>query len=217
MTIDDLRVLVRACHEELDFALQCHEAWKPAAFDKDLHARVGHSFAAHTFVVIRQALRREMILTLSRIWDTPHRSLRVTDIANTLANKEFLVSLRFDERRKAACEVVSIVRKYEKGGESWDLLRQVKRIRNEFLAHNQKNRMPIDPDTMTDLDKKVEGFYQDTCRIVALLRYIVDRTHYDPNEFAEVYGTYSRLFWASVRGEGVEGHPNYRPNRPVIQ
>ena len=49
-------------------AMAFTRAWKPAAYDRDLHQRLGTSYAANTFNVIRQVLRREMVLALWRIW-----------------------------------------------------------------------------------------------------------------------------------------------------
>jgi hypothetical protein len=39
------------------------------AYDKDLHSRMGQSYASQAFLVIRMALRRETLLALMRLWD----------------------------------------------------------------------------------------------------------------------------------------------------
>ena len=59
--IKTLRDQVRAANEEFSFAMQCHEAWKPAAYDTGLHQRLSHSYAGQTFLVVRHVLRREML------------------------------------------------------------------------------------------------------------------------------------------------------------
>jgi hypothetical protein len=38
-------------------------------------------------------------------------------------------------------------------------------------------------------------------------------TAYDPNETGGVYRHHAELFWAGVKGERTEGHPNYRATR----
>ena len=50
-------------------AIAFHEVWKPAAYDKSLHERMGVSLATNAFHVVQAALRREMLLALMRLWD----------------------------------------------------------------------------------------------------------------------------------------------------
>jgi len=40
-TIVDLKQIVTAAQEEFDLAVSFHEIWKPAAYDQDLHNRLG--------------------------------------------------------------------------------------------------------------------------------------------------------------------------------
>lgn len=54
--IASLRAQVKAAQEEFDLAVVCHEVWKPAAYDKDLHERMGVSHATNAFRVIVTAL-----------------------------------------------------------------------------------------------------------------------------------------------------------------
>jgi hypothetical protein len=54
MKIDDpkiasLREKVNAAHQEFEMAVTFHEVWKPAAFDDDLHKRMGASYATNAF------------------------------------------------------------------------------------------------------------------------------------------------------------------------
>ena len=79
---------VEAAREEFDMAARFHKAWKPTAYDTDLHQRIGRSFAAHTFSVVRLALRREMVLAPMRLWDKPKETIR---------------SLNFEEGRSDQC------------------------------------------------------------------------------------------------------------------
>ncbi len=69
--IADLGAEVKAAQQEFDMAVTFHEVWKPAAYDKDLHHRMGKSYASNAFNVVRVALRREMLLALMRLWDKP--------------------------------------------------------------------------------------------------------------------------------------------------
>jgi hypothetical protein len=88
-----LRRRVQAAQREFDMAIACHEAWKPAAYDKALHERLGHSLAANTFIVVRLALRREMLLALARVWDHSKDSIGVNRLPNFLGNKRVMEAL----------------------------------------------------------------------------------------------------------------------------
>ena len=67
--IANLVAMAEAARAEFDQAAALHESWKIMAFDGDLHMRMGTSRATTTFRLIRNALRREVILSLMKLWD----------------------------------------------------------------------------------------------------------------------------------------------------
>ena len=72
MEIDDekivaLKDMVTAAQQEFDMAVAFHDIWKSAAYDHDLHSRLGKSYATQAFLVTRTALRREVVLALIRL------------------------------------------------------------------------------------------------------------------------------------------------------
>src|ERR1700761_6716117 len=93
--IVDLRQMVTVAQQEFDMAVAFHEVWKPAAYDHDLHNRLGTSFATQAFFVARTALRRETVLALMRLWDsTKHGNhVRMQSIAARLREKGLLDAL----------------------------------------------------------------------------------------------------------------------------
>jgi AbiU2 len=93
-----LQTKVRAGSEEFNMAIACHEAWKPAAYDAALHERLNQSFAANTFITIRQVLRREMLLALMRLWDNNPKAVGMASIAKSLKDDGLVDALA------AACE-----------------------------------------------------------------------------------------------------------------
>jgi hypothetical protein len=95
-----LREKVNAAHQEFDMAVTFHEVWKPAAFDEDLHKRMGASYATNAFFVVRAALRREMLLALMRLWDKDDRAVGMHSIAAKLGDKRVIDALAAD---RAAC------------------------------------------------------------------------------------------------------------------
>jgi hypothetical protein len=82
--ITKLKKMVTAAQEEFDMAVTYHEVWKPAAYDKDLHSRMGQSYASQAFLVMRMALRRETMLALMRLWDRNKQAVRISLIVATI-------------------------------------------------------------------------------------------------------------------------------------
>src|ERR1700741_4936414 len=95
MSVDlgtELRARVKAAVQEYDAVVQFHESWRIAAHDKALRGRVSHSFAGQTFLIVRRALRREMLLGLSRLWDYRTEAIKIISIADDLENPTILDS-----------------------------------------------------------------------------------------------------------------------------
>lgn len=88
-----LRSKVKAAQQEFDQATAYHEAWKAAVYNTEVQARMGRSYATGTFNVILQALRREMLLAMMRLWDTNSAALSLPKIANILDDKRIVEAL----------------------------------------------------------------------------------------------------------------------------
>jgi hypothetical protein len=58
-------------------------------------------------------------------------------------------------------------------------------------------------------DKEIETLYQDMAKLIQLLLFVICQAGYDPGNTAEIVAKNAAYFWASVRGERTEGHPNY--------
>jgi hypothetical protein len=97
--IDDFKALILAAHDELHAAIEYHEAWRPSAYDPDLHQRLNGTFAANTFLIVRQALRRELLMSLMRMWDSDDRAIRMTKIRDELKDKTILDALDAEVQR----------------------------------------------------------------------------------------------------------------------
>jgi hypothetical protein len=229
--IASLREQVEAAKQEFDMALTFHETWKPAAYDKDLHERMGDSFATHTFLVVRSALRREMLLALMRLWDKDSRAVRMKEsIADVLREQSVVHALAADsaargmagwedqmrsELSQRAVKAIALVDKYSKGGSHHTVLKNLRRLRHERLAHRQTEATPVAATGLEATDEEIESFYQDNSELIHLLLSLVERIAYDPNDTAEVYRFYAKFFWAGVRGERTQGHPNHGAPPPA--
>jgi hypothetical protein len=164
---------VKAAQQEFDMAIAFHETWKPVAYDQDLHTRMGKSFATNTFLIVRMALRREMLLALMRIWDKNTETLRMKEsIADILRDQSVVNSLaaeraasigtadmkdqmRSDLSRRAR-EAIALVDKYCKGSSHHPILEKLRRLRHQRLAHRHVEAATrLDP-----TDDEIESFYQ---------------------------------------------------------
>jgi hypothetical protein len=240
--VAELRTAVEAAQDEIMMAIMFHETWRPTVDDETIRGRMGKSFATHPFSIIRLALRREMLLALMRMWDTTKRGLRMTAIAEKLRDKRFFDALvetraaRLNLRSSFASAsmrkalepkrdaVLTLIQKYMKDGDAFEVFDKIQTLRHEQLAHHQLSvKEPIEPTKETEAephgvdpteapltDKEIESFYQDNMEIVRLLLSLVLATAFDVKEDAtSVYGHHANYFWAGVRGERTEGHPNY--------
>lgn len=215
-----LRTHVKAAQQEFDLAVTFHETWKPTAYDGDLHRRMGNSYATNTFNVVRMALRREMVLALMRLWDKPKDTVRLEHIAQMLRDGHIIDALATDrapftealeqmrqDLGQRAGEAVTLIEKYSKGGSHYSVRDALRRMRHQQLAHRDTT---VTATGASATDQEIEHFYRDNSEIVRLLLSAVNAVAYDPAETGEVFRHHAAHFWASVRGEKTEGHPNYR-------
>jgi hypothetical protein len=210
-----LRARVKAAVQEYDTVVAFHESCRIAAHDKALQERVSHSYAGQTFLVVRRALRREMLLGLSRLWDHRTEAIKIISIADDLEDPTILDSLLpntpiYAEARGQAAEAAALIRRYEKGGSGHSMLSRLRKLRNQHLAHHQIAVKPIGVVEEEKIEKDTEALYADSAKLISLLEHVVERTAYDPKETAGVYEFYAKFFWEGVTGGRNEGHPRRR-------
>lgn len=239
---DKLKKQVTAAAGEFELAVMFYEAWRTAMDDEALHQRLGKSYATNTFRVIMTALRRELILALTRMWDKPKSALRLHTIAGTIRNPQTIEMLAAERRiriekdmvcakgattratvaaitdsvREAleakAAAALAIADKYTKGGAGFVALEKLKTLRNERLAHYQVEAVVAPSKNATDAE--IESFYRDNAELISLLLGLVNATAYHPEQGAEVHRIYATRFWAGVKGERTEEHPLLRSPNP---
>jgi hypothetical protein len=218
MEIDDpkivaLREKVTAAQQEFDMAVTFHEVWKPAAYDQDLHSRLGKSFASQAFLITRTALRREMLLALIRLWDSNTQAVRMQSIAATLREKEVIDALALDRANhlglpeaidemrddlgKKAAKVVQLIHKYMEGGAHDAVYKKLLALRNERLAHRQLAQATATGANATD--EEIEEFYQDNSKLIHILLSVVNAMAYNPEDTAKVYRFYASHLWRAFQ------------------
>lgn len=231
MEIDDPRIValklkVTAAQEEFDMAVTFHEIWKPVAYDQELHSRLGDSYATQAFLVTRMALRREMVLALVRLWDTNPKALKMQSIWNDLRDKQIVDALALDrasrtvfldvldqmreELGKRADGAIALIAKYMEGGSGDHVLKALRNLRNERLAHRQLSPATATGATATGAtatDQEIEQFYQDNSKLIQLLLGLVNAMAYDPEDTAGVFRHYAMCFWKRVQQDTKAGTP----------
>jgi hypothetical protein len=226
MEIDDPRIValklkVTAAQEEFDMAVTFHEIWKPAAYDQELHNRLGKSYATQAFLVTRTALRREMVLALIRLWDTNPQAIKMQSIWHDLRDKEIVDALALDRASrtglldvleymrddlgKRADAVVALIGKYMEGGSGNHVLKTLLNLRNERLAPRQLS--PATAPGATATDEEIEEFYQDNSKLIHILLSLVNAMAYDPEDTAGVFRRYATCFWARFQVDEKIGTP----------
>jgi hypothetical protein len=155
----------------------------------------------------------------ARQWDQPIDPSTVADFPEE-QRARMLEAIRRNEanfgseaaqtQRARITEAVSIIRKYV-DGDGQATLRSLRSLRNKRLAHREvEANSAAAPEAESATNQQVESFYQDMAKLIRLLKGAVERTSYNPDETAHRYAKNAALFWAGVKGERTEGHPNYR-------
>jgi hypothetical protein len=203
MNIDDPKIIalksnIEIAFQEFALAIKYHEALKVALYDKELHRRLGTLVTDDTFRTILDALRREALLALMRLWDKDTRTIGINVMAdnfrcdcviNALINgladdiKQSLI-----DRKK---EIIELVDKYSANGSQYAVIVKLRKLRNSFLAHRQAGVINIDSTT----NDEIEYIYQDTLRLISLLLSLIKRTGCDPNAFTKNDRVNAENFW----------------------
>jgi hypothetical protein len=159
--IERLSSMVDTARQEIELAIMFHETWRPAAYDAELKGRIGTSYAAHAFQIIRMSLRRELLLALARLWDKSSKTVRMIFIAKQLRDKKLFGALVQFRTQKLSPrlmlnpdplmesltpmrdEILSIIDKYDNGGSASEVLTKLMKLRHERLAHRKLPDLPI--------------------------------------------------------------------------
>jgi len=212
---------VKALMREVDMATTFYAAWRPLVDDKELEQRFGRSYATRTLNDINKALKREMLLSLCRLWDRKRDGgISLTWVLDRLTNKEFksymIEKIYFNMPKEffnSTCEdfcsafsvendindCIRILRLYMRGGENHKILESARGIRNKFLAHHQV----IEPETpiVQHGQEDFEKFYNDMVFISNILMSVVCRTLYDPLDLQRQLAKCASHFWKNAQSE----------------
>ena len=225
--VERLRASVEAAFEEFTLVMRLYETWRPAAFDQDIFDRMGPSYASHAFLLIREVLAREIVLGLTKLWDSTDRAIRMDKIGVFIRTPAVIRALAVErslpfqgmgirgtedamerELGAKAEAALGILDSYLPKGRHRTVHDGLHRLRNTRFAHRQ-----VVADAYSDITPttdQVEEFYKDMSALMRQLMSLVLAVAHDPEEFALVHRRYAAEFWAGVRSEKTPGHPNYR-------
>lgn len=193
-----------------------------AARDKKLLARLGTSFATGAFITVRDALFRETVLALTRIWDKSAKdNLKIDEIVSNLTRTEVVAVLK--QRRRAAYggqgryaaatekqverEIAQIknIQNRIRQGQLKNTVEALIRHRHELLAHRQISA----PHSVIKITRSAK--YGDerlllrwTAALCERLNLAVDDLHvHHASDFAR-YKIAAKCFWGPVRAETIK-------------
>jgi len=215
-----LKSRTRLALNEFDYVVAVYETWKVAAHDDALHDRMGNSFATNTLNILLPSLWRDALLSLSRIWDKSGPAVNISSLLPILRRGDFVTALvdhchpDLDSFLRAHClcqwkdtaaKAVRLLARYERDGDRFHLLDDLRTIRHERLAHRAFS--PSRPDLPAFDAEKFEIAYKETAELISLLMSLLNQTVVDPLEVASQRAQCAEFFWAPVCGERNEQHP----------
>lgn len=231
----ELVAIAELSEKEAHLAIQFHETWRPAAFNREVHKRISFSYVAHTFEIVRWALSRELLMSLSRLWINQKDAIALTKAAHHLKNPKVFDALCIDylERLKGESssmsylrmmlserrqEFLDLVNKYHQGGRSASVLGRLAHLRHNELAHrrleindwDKPSSEPVTQQSQQELKhNEVEELYQDSLIAVSLLNDLARGKVTNLKGITNVYKHHSNYFWEGLRSERELGHPRY--------
>ena len=226
--IQDLRAQVKTAAEAFDWAIALHEVWLTAGKDTALHSRLNDSYAGNAFRVIRIALRDQIILAITRLWDTNPDALRMSKIGATIKERPVIEALAADRAKRAfpgtesemlrhlsklAKEASALIAKYQKGGAGNSTREALMAWRHNRIAHHNITPAIVVGTAGID-EKEAETLFVDHAKLIDHLLSLVLAEAYNPLDTAKIYRIYAQYFWESVEGERSERHPRYK--RPEV-
>jgi hypothetical protein len=215
----ELRRRLDLVWQDLTFAIACFEAFRIAARDARLLGRLGKSYATGAFKPIRDALFRETVLALMRIWDNSARNnLRMDDIVDNLIRPE-VASLIKQRRRSAVGGVganadsaeaavrrdirrVEAIRRRIRAGNLKESVDALKRHRHEFLAHTAV--VGSSASQIRQIKYGDERYLlRWSAKLSQLLNILVDDLHVSPRQDTKMFRMAAKSFWEPVRAETI--------------
>jgi hypothetical protein len=135
--LDDVRKVARVISVNLDHAVAFYEMFFPSGQDAGLIARMNRTDYYPAFNIISDALHREAIMALCRIWDTQSDSANLGALVSMLKNNQILADLARaghtidpDQLNKWRADVAEVKDSEE--------LEAIMTARNRALAHTRR-------------------------------------------------------------------------------
>jgi len=125
---------VRAISIGLDETIAFYETYVPSAQNATLIERINKSGFHPAFNAISDALHRETILGLCRIWDKPNDTANLNQLAKEFRNKDVLSDLEKIGHNIDHVELKNWLIEVENNNKS-DELEALRRARHRAIAH----------------------------------------------------------------------------------
>ena len=120
--------LMEATNKEVVRAISLRALWGRCANDQDVLTAINDAKQAFAFIIVREALHKDLVLTLTKLYDTGKDDLSIPRVLGIVADPTVRVLLA-DAR---ACEEAEARHREVTDGEH---CRSLRRFRNKQLAH----------------------------------------------------------------------------------
>lgn len=120
----DLIKIIEAIDAELYNAIACAETLKPILYDKDITQKFLNTYAAHILNYLQQAIHRDGISCVWRMWDPAGDSNSIPALIAKLENADILDAIK-DRRRASMLNISNQVGFMDHGGLSEEAHKEI--------------------------------------------------------------------------------------------
>jgi hypothetical protein len=195
--IDILRV-ARRISIDLDEAIAAYETFKPTGSDRRLIARVNGTGFHPAFNAISDALHREIILALCRIWDPTKNTSNINWLVREICKPHLLNSysqLQQDAIKKCHPRWQLTIQKTNNSAR----LKALKRARDRALAHSATPNQPYLGKARVAKYGDERGLIEITSALIEEINAAIGYSYVKPfKEQRLIRRQFARRFWASL-------------------
>jgi AbiU2 len=194
----ELLRIVRAISIGLDEAVAYFETYVPSGQNRTLLDRINRTGFHPAFNVVSDALHRNVIMALCRIWDTRDDTADINTVARAFRDPDMLAKLRADGHAMDAKELKAWLKAVGAVNNSMEF-RALKRARHRALAHTATPNVPYDGSARVAQYGDERVVLEKTITLVEKAGEFINYTYIAP--FAEqrrIRKEHAAAFWAEV-------------------
>lgn len=189
---------VRAITLSLDETIAFYETYVPSGQNAALIERVNKSDYYPAFNVISDALHRETILGLCRIWDTRKDTANLNRLAGEFRDKQVLADLLSSGRSMDPSALAKWLAEIDTGSKSDELL-ALRRARHRALAHTATPNEPYKGEARVTVYGDERKLLERTIPLVEEAGKFIGYSYLQPlNDMRSNRHDFAKKFWDQI-------------------